>query len=48
MQRVGLDEAKVSLENELSKPLPGRKQRVSESVADDEMALFQKAAAAGR
>lgn len=46
-QRVGIDDAKVSLENELSKPLPGRKQKVSEQIAEDEMALF-KAAAAGR
>lgn len=46
-QRVGIDEGKVSLENELSKPLPGRKRQVSEQVAEDEMALF-KAAAAGR
>jgi hypothetical protein len=47
MQRVGIDDAKTSLENELSKPLPGRKQKVSDKVADDEMALFM-AAAAGR
>lgn len=47
MQQVAIDEAKTSLENELSKPLPGRKQKVSESVVEDEMALFN-AAAAGR
>lgn len=48
MQRVSLDEAMTSLENELSKPLPGRRvKKVSESVVQDEMALF-KAAAAGR
>lgn len=46
-QRVGIDEGKTTLENELSKPLPGRKQKVSEQVMEDEMALF-KAAAAGR
>ena len=47
MQQVSIDEAKTSLENQLSKPLPGRKQKVSEKVAQDEMALFKAAAAGG-
>jgi hypothetical protein len=48
MQRVQIDEAKTSLENELSKPLPGAKRmKVSDSVVNDEMALF-RAAASGK
>jgi len=45
MQRVAIDEAVRTLENELSKPLPGRqRKKVSESVVQDEMALFMSAA----
>lgn len=48
MQRVPIDEARIALENDLAKPIPGRQaKKVSESVVEDEMALF-KAAAAGR
>lgn len=47
MQRVSLDEAKDALDNQLIKPIPGRRQKVSEAIVEDEMALF-KAAAAGR
>jgi len=44
MQRVNLDEAKAALENQLSQPIPGRKPRVTDSVVEDEMALFRAAA----
>lgn len=47
MQQVSLDEAKEALDNQLAKPIPGRRQRVSDSVVEDEMALFN-AAAGGR
>lgn len=42
-----IDEAMKALDNELIKPLPGARKKVSESVVADEMALF-KAAAAGK
>lgn len=46
MQRTPIDEAMKALDNELIKPLPGAKRkRVSDSVVQDEMALFKAAAA---
>lgn len=47
MQQVSLDEAKAALDDQLTRPIPGKTRKVSESVVEDEMALF-KAAAAGR
>lgn len=47
MQRVALDEAKAALDNQLMQPIPGRRKKISDSVVEDEMALF-RAAAAGR
>lgn len=44
---VSLDEAAKAVEAEMAKPLPGST-RVTESVAEDEMAVFMQAAAAAR
>lgn len=45
MERISLDDAKTKLDAELAKPIPGRRRKVSESVIEDEMALFAAAAA---
>lgn len=45
MERLSINDAMEALDRELIKPLPGRKLKVDENVIQDEMALFQKAAA---
>ena len=47
MASASMDEVKKLVDAEISKPLPTRRgrQRVSEAVIDDEMALFRQAAA---
>jgi hypothetical protein len=48
MESTSLDEIKKIIDAEISKPLPTKRgrQRVSEAVIEDEMALFRQAAAA--
>jgi hypothetical protein len=48
MESTSLDEVKKIIDAEISKPLPTKRgrQRVSEAVIEDEMALFRQAAAA--
>lgn len=38
-----IDEMAKNLDSELAKPLPGRKQRVTQDSIDEEMALFRMA-----
>jgi hypothetical protein len=44
---ASMDESMQALNQEIAKPLPGSK-RVTESVAEDEMAIFMKAQAQTR
>lgn len=44
---AGLDEVIAAIDAEMAKPIPGST-RVTESVVEDEMAIFARAAAQGR